>query len=203
VVLAAADLALRIQQQDTAVHAFTIAVMESPSILGDLDYWASSPLLQQMRLTAAALAAEATGPDVQWELALLTDHIDEARTLANTPGLDPSTVDFVDAWIGSDAAFERLVGRCVEDPLNLAALTFCARIEGRRGNAAKANDFRYLANAQLGNAYRYGAELRVARTPMSGRTLEGNPAIFWGLYTYRRYTPWDVLVPSLVHLTLE
>ena len=200
---AAADLALRIDAQEIAVQAFTVAVATSPSILGDLDYWSSTQLLQQMRPTALALAAEATGPDVEWELALMTDHADAARELAQTPGLDPSIVDFVDGWGGDDAAYQRLIARCTAEPLNVNAILFCARIEGHRGNTAQANDYRYLASAQLGNAYRFGAELRVATSPMVGRSLEGNPAIFWGLYTYRRYTPWDVLVPSLVHLTLE
>lgn len=203
VALAGADLALRIDQSDIAVRVFTTAVIQSPSILADVEYWSSSPLLQQMRPTATALAAEVAGPDVEWELALMTDHPEAARELAQAPGLDPATVDFVDAWGGDHGAYERLVERCADDPLNLNALFWCARIEGRRGDDAAANGYRYLANAQVGGTYRAGAELRVAREPLTGRSLEGNPAIFWGLYTYRRYTPWDVLVPSLVHLTLE
>jgi hypothetical protein len=79
----------------------------------------------------------------------------------------------------------------------------CARAEGRIGEVDRANEFRYIANAQVGTAYSEGAETRVARGVVVGRSLEGNPAIFWGTYTYRRPTPWDVLVPSLVHLTLE
>lgn len=203
VLFAAADLALRIDAQEIAVQAFTSAVTRAPSLLGDLDYWGSSQLLQQMRPTSLALAAEAAGPDLEWELALMSDHQDAARDLAMTPGLEPSTVDFVDAWGGDDAAYQRLTTRCIAEPFNLQLLFWCARIEGRRGNDAKANDYRYLANAQVGGTYRSGAELRVATTPMVGRSLEGNAAVFWGLYTYRRYTPWDVLVPSLVHLTLE
>ena len=202
VLFAAADLALRIDAQEIAVPAFVAAVTRAPSLLGDLDYWASSPLLQQMRPTAAALAAEAAGQHLEWELALMTGRQDAAHDLAMTPGLDPSTVDFVDAWGGDEAAHARLAARCLDEPFNLQLLFWCARIEGHRGNVSRANDYRYLANAQVGGTYRSGAELRVAKTPLAGRSLEGNPAIFWGLYTYRRYTPWDVLVPSLVHLTL-
>jgi hypothetical protein len=95
------------------------------------------------------------------------------------------------------------VGRCRSEPLRIHLLFWCARIEGRRGNDAAANDFRYLANAQLGGSYGQGAELRILQGPAIGRSLQGNPAIFWGTYSYRRFTPWDVLVPSLLHLTLE
>jgi hypothetical protein len=169
VAVPAGDLALRIDQPDIAVQAFVSALVTSPSLLGDDDYWSSSQLLQQMRRTAAALAGEATGPDIQWELALMTGHQDAARQLARSPGLDPSTVDFVDAWLGDDAAYQRLSARCTADPRNLTALFFCARIEGRRGNSDWANDYRYLANAQVGGTYRSGAELRVATQPSVGR----------------------------------
>ena len=131
--------------------------------------------------------------------------IDEgkARALAQTPGLDPSTIDCVNAWLGDTTAYARLIARCESDALQLQPLFWCARIEGRRGAVDRANGYRYLANAINGGSYRAGAEVRVATEPMIGRSSEGNLAIFWGTYTYRRATPWDILVPSLVHLTLE
>jgi hypothetical protein len=36
-----------------------------------------------------------------------------------------------------------------------------------------------------------------------GRTIEGGLASFYGTYTYRRPTPWDLLVPSLIHFTVK
>ena len=85
---------------------------------------------------------------------------------------------------------------CRAQPLNIPRLLLCARAEGRAGNLDAANEFRYIADAQIGGAYSVAAELRVATQPLVGRTLEGNPAIFWGTFTYRRPTPWDMLVPS-------
>lgn len=148
-------------------------------------------------------AAAVASPHVAWELALMAGDPARARELATAAALDPSTTDFIDAWAGDEAAYGRLIDRCTTDSLNIRVLFLCARIEGRRGDVEAANDWRYLANAQVGGTYAQGAELRIATAPPVGRTLAGNPAIFWGTYTYRRFTPWDVLVPSLVHLTLR
>jgi O-antigen ligase len=196
------DLALRIGQDELALEAFTAAVINVPSFLAD-PWWTLDPTRIAARDEVAARAMAATTADTQWEIALMTGDVANARTLAATPGLDPSTIDFVDAWTGDEAAFERLITRCQRDSLQLQPLFWCARIEGRRGDVDRANDYRYLANSINGGSYRNGAEIRVATESLVGRSSEGNLAIFWGTYTYRRPTPWDVLVPSLVHLTLE
>ena len=50
--------------------------------------------------------------------------------------------------------------------------------------------------------FQLGAELRVEEAGLASQ-LFGSPADFWGTYTYRRPTPNDILVPSLIHLGLE
>ena len=195
----AGELAERIGARPLAVEAFTAAVLAAPSFLGD-PWWQAEPDragLQQEVLTAALAVAP---PDPAWELALVTGDAERARSIATSAALDPSTLDFIDAWTGDEQAYARLIDRCASDSLALQPLFWCARLEGRRGNVSAANDYRYLANTQIGGSYREGAELRVQEGPVVGRSLEGNPAIFWGTYTYRRFTPWDVLVPSLLHV---
>lgn len=198
----AADLAFRVGDRDLAIDAFSAAVVTTPSILGD-PWWSVDLERAALRSDVVAAVMLATGPDVQWEVALMTGDVARARSIASNAGLDRSTIDFVDAWAGSEEAAARLTDRCRAEPLRIQLLLWCARMEGRRGNVDAANDYRYLANAQIGGAYRYGAELRVRADAAVGRSLEGNPAIFWGTYTYRRSTPWDVLVPSLLHLSIE
>jgi len=78
-------------------------------------------------------------------------------------------------------------------------IEWCGRISRRDGNAARGNDFGYLAETLSGGAYPYSAELRVNTGTPVGR-IEGIPASLWGTYTYRRTTPMDILVPSLLHL---
>lgn len=195
----AGELAVRIGARPLAVEAFTAAVLTAPSFLGDPS-WQADPdraALQQEVLSAALAVAP---PGLAWELALMSGDPGRAKAIATTAALDPSTLDFIEAWSGDDGAYARLIDRCATDSLALQPLLWCARIEGRRGNVDAANDYRYLANTVIGGTYRLGAELRVREGPAVGRTLEGNPAIFWGTYTYRRFTPWDVLVPSLLHV---
>jgi hypothetical protein len=47
-----------------------------------------------------------------------------------------------------------------------------------------------------------GGELRVNEgTPIG--PIAGDAAFIWGTFTYRRATPADLLVPSLVHLIVD
>jgi O-antigen ligase len=195
----AGELALRIGDRPLAVAALTAGVLAAPSFLDD-PWWQGDPDRSILRQEVAELALAQAPPDVAWELALMSGDAATARSAASAAGVDPAALDFIDAWSGDEAAYRRLIDRCATDALSLQPLFWCARIEGRRGDVQAANDYRYLANAQVGGSYRSGAELRISTAPGVGRTVEGNPAIFWGTYTYRRFTPWDVLVPSLVHL---
>jgi tetratricopeptide (TPR) repeat protein/O-antigen ligase len=198
VAMAAGDLALRAGDVELAKAAFTSAVATNPSLLAD-PWWSQDPAreaIYQDVVNAAMLAAPAFR---QWEVALMSGDGARAATLAP----DDHSRDFVAAWSGDRAAASRLDTACVEEPLNIQLLLLCARASGRAGYTDRANELRYIANVQIGGAYSLGAETRVATGPQVGRTLEGDPAIFWGTYTYRRSTPWDLLVPGVVHLTLE
>jgi hypothetical protein len=42
-------------------------------------------------------------------------------------------------------------------------------------------------------------ELRIVDDGL-GNSTAGNTAILYGVQTYRRFTPWDMLSPSLLHL---
>jgi tetratricopeptide (TPR) repeat protein len=198
VAMAAGDLALRIGNEAMAIDAFTAAAAISPSILAD-SWWGDDAARRAIHGAVSNAALSSVGPERAWEVALMSGDAAGAANFAP----DDARRDFVRAWEGDEAARVRLTATCEAQPLNIGVLLLCARAEGRAGNLERANEFRYLANVQIGGAYSLGAELRVNDQQAVGRSLEGDPAIFWGTYTYRRPTPWDVLVPSLVHLTLE
>lgn len=188
------ELALRMGEEQVAIDAFTAAVVGAPSLLAD-PWWSGDPARAALRPRVVEAAMTSGGG---WELALMNGDLEAAFALAP----DEPTRLFIAAWAGDDAARAELVAACRARPLNVNQLLLCARAEGRAGNVDAANEFRYIASAQIGGAYSSGAELRVATIALTGRTLEGDPAIFWGTFTYRRPTPWDILVPDLVHLTL-
>jgi tetratricopeptide (TPR) repeat protein len=199
----AGDLALRIGNRELAMQAFTRALLAVPSLAGD-PWWASDPLRAAIFPEVREAAIERAGPG-GWEIALASGDFIGARSLAEQ--LDQASAanaaQVIDAWTGDAAAFQAVLDQCAARPLDITALWWCARLEGHAGDDGEANRYRAWANTIVGGAYVAGAELRVRQTVQIGRSEAGNPALFYGYYTYRRPTPWDLLVPSLVHLTLE
>jgi tetratricopeptide (TPR) repeat protein len=204
VALPAGDLALRIGDPDLAAEAFRDALLATPSLAGD-PWWSADPARAALFPAVRTAAIDAGGPYAGWEIALETGDYIGARSQAEK--LDPASAANADrvigAWTGDDAALHALLAQCAAHPLDVTALTWCARIEGHAGNDPEANRYRAWANTIIGNAYVAGAELRVNPDVQVGRSDAGNEALFYGYYTYRRPTPWDLLVPDLVHLTLE
>jgi tetratricopeptide (TPR) repeat protein len=196
--MASGELALRIGDHATALDSFVTTVLWAPSILAD-PWWRAEPERAAIVPAVIAQAMAVASPERRWEIALMSGAPSQAAALAP----DGVTRDFIAAWGGDQGARDRLLGRCRAMPLDIPLLQLCARIEGRAGNVDRANELRYIADAQVGGAYSNGAELRVAEGPILGQSLQGFPAYFWGTYTYRRSTPFDILVPSLLHLTIE
>jgi hypothetical protein len=201
VAMPAGDLALRLGDDDLAVRAFMGAISTAPSLAAD-PWWAADEDRARSLQEVVGSILGSTVP-LRWEVALMVGDGERAASAALDPASGDLAADVVKAWTGDAAARDRLLGHCAADPLDLDALLWCARLEGRAGQLGRANDLRYLANTLIGGAYSGGGELRVNPRPVIGRSSEGGPAIFWGTYTYRRSTPWDILVPSLIHLTLQ
>jgi hypothetical protein len=109
----------------------------------------------------------------------------------------------VGAWFGEPAATMAFAQRCDASPLDASVLAWCARIASRRGDYDAAASFQERAALMNPGAVFGTGELRVSPQGMVGGQLSGGPADLWATYTYRRPAPWDVLVPSLVHLRLE
>jgi tetratricopeptide (TPR) repeat protein len=202
--LPAGDLALRLGEDALARTAFTSALAAAPSLAGD-PWWSADPARAALFPEVRDAAIEGLGPAGGWELAMVSGDAERARSLASR--LDVSAATFAEqviaAWGGDAGATRAVLDECAARPLDVAAVLWCARVAGRTGDLSEANRYRARANTILGGSYTAGAELRVRSGEQVGRSDAGNPAQFYGHYTYRRPTPWDLLVPSLVHLTLE
>jgi tetratricopeptide (TPR) repeat protein len=201
VAIAAGDLALRIGDQPDAIAALAAGLVEAPSFAAD-PWWATGPQAAVFDQVFAS-ASSVEWPPSRWQLALEHGDLASAAALAPAVGGSPDAVRITKALGGDAAAGDALLAQCEATPLDLTGLAWCARIEASRGQEDRANDFRYLANAVVGGAGDAGSIVRVDTGTIVGRTLAGGPATFWGTYTYRRNTPWDILVPSLIHLRLE
>jgi hypothetical protein len=197
----AGELALRIGRPDLADFAFAQTLLRAPSLAAD-PWWQASDERRDAFSRALDAAVPLAGGPTAWELRLMAGDPSEAKRLAAQDGQPAFALNVIDAWTGNATAADGLVADCVANPLDQRALLWCARIEGRRGHVDSANRLLDLANTSFQSSYVFGAELRVSESGMVGRQLVGEPADLWATYTYRRPGPWDILVPSLIHLKL-
>jgi tetratricopeptide (TPR) repeat protein len=203
VAMPAGDLALQLGNRSLARFAFANAIATIPSLAGD-PWWHADPARAALfpSIIDAAIMVPATGSgDGRWEIPLMTG--DGSRARAMLPSSDELSRLVVDAWEGDQAAQRELFSICATDPLNATALMWCARVAGRLGDALAAERYRETAGVIAVSLAKHGAELRVSPSGTRIGQLPGSIADLWATYTYRRPGPWDILVPSLVHLHIE
>jgi len=194
--MAIGELARSIGLKDLAIDAFAAAVALSPSIAAD-PWWHSDP--NRAALYPAVLARAIARGGSEWEIVLISGDLEHAATLA--ADLGGTAPEITAAWGGDGVALGELFDQCRASPLD-ALTSWCARLADRSGDSETANQFRYIADTANTGSFELAGELRVTNPPPNGES-QGSTATFWGTYTYRRPTPGDVLVPSLVHLELQ
>ena len=202
---AAGELALELGDVDRATRALVHAVSSVPSLAAD-PWWGGAPERQTI-LPAVIDGAIDAAPANGWQIALMAGEPNRAMDLADQPDVDEELArTVVEAWsttpaMTDDDARQAILDRCDQRPFDPAVLGWCARLSARAGEIDRANDYRHRAFILAYDLEM--AELRVSTEPLVGRTVEGFVASFYGTYTYRRPTPWDLLVPSLAHLTYK
>jgi O-antigen ligase len=185
--------------------AYATAIVSVPSLAGD-PWWRADPA-RAARFPAILDAAIAATDELdRWKIPLMAGDPDRARRTMSIAFYGPGSLmpgDVIDAWTGDDAAFQRILAICDAHPLDGMSLGWAARLYARRGDDVNANLYRRWAYTASSVAVASGTELRVSDGPKLGRTVAGDIAEFWGTYTYRRPTPWNILVPSLIQLELQ
>jgi hypothetical protein len=126
--------------------------------------------------------------------------MDAARQLAGNDADAGFSRLVIAAWAGETGGLDRLLDACRGTPLDENRLFWCARVASYRGDPEAAVETRRLLEVLEPGLSSEAGLLRVEE-PGEG-TVSGNLARFWGTFTYRRATPVDLLVPSLVHLRL-
>ena len=134
-----------------------------------------------------------------WPVALYAGDTDEAAALAS--GLQPDARDdamhVISAWDGDPAAVDALRAACLARPNDTTLLTWCARVTSRLG-LPDANRFRDLARILLVKDVTL-ANLEIVTDP-TVLAVAGSTAELYAVHAYRRFTPWDMLSPSLPHI---
>jgi O-antigen ligase len=203
VAMAIGDLAMRLGETALSESAFVEALHLVPSLAGD-PWWQADPVRSALYPRLVDAAIQATAPGDRWQLALMAGDPDRASSLLSpAETVDGIPMLVIAAWSGDEPAIDRIIELCRANPLDLTAVTWAARLEGRRGNIDAANRYREWAYTVSSAGGVAGSEMRVADRELLGRSVRGDVAEQWGIYTFRRATPWNPWVPSMVQLTLE
>jgi len=199
IALPAGELARQLGNTEMAVEAFAGAMANAPSLAGD-PWWHSDPGRAALFSQALAAAENQATPDGRWEIAMVSGSRDQAVSFA-AAGSDPDrAAAVIAAWNGDEAALARTLQDCSAHPLDFTAVSWCARLENQRGNAAEASRFREQLNGLTGAGAASGLEFRALTADAKGPYLVPSLSYGWFLYTYRRDGPIDMLLPSLVHV---
>jgi O-antigen ligase len=200
VVMAAGDLALRAGQTDVAIDALSTAISEIPNLAGD-PWWAADPARKALfpRIVDAAIAK---APGADWAITLMAGQTDQARNLAGALPDSSQALSLIAAWSGDTVATSELYDQCIARPLDIELLKWCGLVAAHHGTDELSGKFQ-----QVADLINVGASAAATLTRVNPGTpvgpIAGGPAAFWGTFTYRRPTPADVLVPSLVHLAIK
>jgi len=104
------------------------------------------------------------------------------------------------AWDGDPNARVQLEAFARQHPFDDLALGWTARLARRAGDIAAAERFERWANiteVYSGAGFR---DMTIATGPADPATTTGSSAAFYGHYTYRRPTPWNLIPRDLTQL---
>lgn len=213
------DNALRLGQQQPQVAFAAGWLYEQLGDVAQADTWYSNALVllpslsrdgfwseparasRWAQIRGAALAKLPPGGIVDFWLS--ADDIAGARAaLATIPVGDQGSLPYVVAgWDGDAQARAAMYVYTAAHPLDAVAITYSARIAARAHEFDRAQQFRAWADS-LTSAGELSAEIAVIEPHGAAGPVAGANCIAWGIYTYRRPTPPDQLVPGLPHLVM-
>jgi O-antigen ligase len=198
--VAAADLYTRIGESDAARAAFVDALILVPSLAYDAGFLGMIPQDQAGVVDAARQQLGTTPAGV--ELLMSAGQIDEATDLAGRLGPEERTTMQLVLLASNDvpAARSQLESQVRDRPLDSVAVAWAARTAAMDGDLEAVRRFRTWGLIIYGSTVPGDRALRVTRAPQPEETA-GSTGIFYGHYTYRRPTPWDMIPAGVASLT--
>jgi O-antigen ligase len=212
VALDAGWLYLSIGDEDAAVSAMAEALWRLPMLAED-PAWSTRPELVALRDRVLDQALEKAPHGTAWSLALVGGRTTLADTLVAGLPLDQRMLasEVVAAWGDGGEATERqldayrsLTSRVTQDPLNEDLVVWCVRLAQHLGFYDEALRFREWIVIVSGGASPSAGTVRMTLedVPSTDPATVGSLASFYGHYTYRRPTPYDLTPPGLPRLVL-
>ena len=189
---------LELGDEDGAVAALAAAFVAAPGFASDPTW--GDPTRRTLFDAAVDAALAQASPGVGYKIALEAGRLPTALALVDALPLDQRLVPglVARAWGADDAAFDQLHRLAMEDPLDTETVSLCRRV------AARSHDAEWIG-ARSWTCSGAGAPgaLIVVRIgpPPTWRVYLPGPDFSWHFeYVYRRFAPWDELVPGLPHL---
>jgi O-antigen ligase len=186
-----------LDDHDAAVSAAADALVAAPGLASDPGW---SDLERAPRFTEAlSLAYERAPPSIGYRIALEAGDSDRARAMVDLlPDAERELPELaIAAWSGDKTSFDAIHARAVANPLDATAVPLCNRLAGRARQTSPGSSTPWTCDQTW-----IGSDpvVRVDGPPDGRVTLPGPDAPWHYQYVYRRLTPEDELVPSLVHL---
>ena len=183
-----------------ADSAYATALAAMPELAADAR-WAKA-LAPPGRFAGIAEQAMRSAPDAAWQIALMADDVEGARSLISQRTDQALLRLVIDGWGGDPGAIRAVQDLADQDPLDATVLAWAARLSDRAGDADAAHRYRRLVDIGVRGASQ-GVEVRVAdRVPARDAAL-GTSTYYYGNYLYRRTTPIDLIVPGLPGLVID
>lgn len=193
----AVEIALDLGEHQLAVDALAGALISNASLAAD-PWWRAEPS-RQAAFDEAYDRVVAGGSQRAWQVAMYAGDLEESATIAARLPAEQARVAslVVAAWGGDATAYASLVERCIADPLD-PTLGWCRFVSAHQSDSEALQRFSGIARlVSIGGGP--SDELQIVDSGV-GNDTAGNTAFLYGVLTYRRFTPWDMLSPSLVHL---
>jgi Tfp pilus assembly protein PilF len=193
---------LRLGDPAAATDAFGQAIRNAPTLA--LDPYFLSGEGAAYRGGALNVALASWPPDA-WEYALLAGDTGEASRRANNLSgrAHDRALQIIAASDGDASARASLADAAKASPLDLQLVAWNARLARQAGDESAASRYRQWADTVLPGSGDLGQDLRVTTATKSFPGYGGIDTSVFGLYTYRRPLPIDLLARSLPHLVLQ
>lgn len=124
-----------------------------------------------------------------------------AETLTGNARTDADRI--IAAWQGDPTAIASLQSAATPSPQDLLLIAWNARIARQNGDSAAQQRYENWANILAPGDGDLALDTRVVTSVGAIHGFGGVDPSVYGLYTYRRPMPQDILAPSLPHLAQE
>jgi hypothetical protein len=109
----------------------------------------------------------------------------------------------IDAWNDQEPAVEALVKDCYTSALDANRLNLCAKVAAHVNREPWLADLRDMLEVLGPDRSNEAGLVIISNAPAANERLAGPTVPFWGVFTYRRPVPRNLLVPGVATLILR